>query len=111
MDAAPATHPTRPPVWWMCELLSASSLLQVLYQHPDESLAPDTLSALYSSPDVLAAPPVAEHGAFRFADARGSYQVRFCRYRFWATGELKYRGAVVGDRALYLIVKIIRFYC
>jgi hypothetical protein len=28
---------------------------------------------LYSSPDVLAAPPVASHGAFRFADARGSY--------------------------------------
>ena len=98
----------------MCELLSASSLLQVLYQHPDESLAPDTLSALYSSPDVLAAPPVAEHGAFRFADARGSYQVRFCRYRFWATGELKYRGAVgLGYRSTFkrTLFVIIRFYC
>ena len=39
-------------------------------------------------------------------------QVRFCRYRFCATGELKYRGAV-GRRQVHctLIVKIIRFYC
>jgi hypothetical protein len=36
--------------------------------------------------------------------------VRFCRYRFCATGELKYRGAV-GTRQVHctLIVKIIRF--
>jgi hypothetical protein len=40
------------------------------------------------------------------------HQVSFCRYRFCATGELKYRGAV-GRRQVHctLIVKIIRFYC
>jgi hypothetical protein len=41
----------------------------------------------------------------------GREKVRFCRYRFCATGELKYRGAV-GRRQVHctLIVKIIRFY-
>ena len=39
-------------------------------------------------------------------------QVGFCRYRFCATGELKYRGAVgLGYRSTVPIVKIIRFYC
>ena len=41
-------------------------------------------------------------------------QVRFCQHRFSPTGELGYRGAVVGDRSTvqaYLIVEIIRFYC
>ena len=41
-------------------------------------------------------------------------QVRFCRHQFSPTGELGYRGAVVGDRSTvqaYLIVEIIRFYC
>jgi hypothetical protein len=41
-------------------------------------------------------------------------QVRFCRYRFCATGELKYRGAVgLGYRSTYkrTLFVIIRFYC
>jgi hypothetical protein len=48
----------------------------------------------------------------RHLNAQSPTQVRFCRYRFCATGELKYRGAV-GRRQVHctLIVKIIRFYC
>jgi hypothetical protein len=42
------------------------------------------------------------------------YQVRFCRYRFCATGELKYRGAVgLGYRSTYKRAPyclILRFY-
>jgi hypothetical protein len=43
----------------------------------------------------------------------GADQVRFCRYRFCPTGELKYRGAVgLGYRSMYkrTLCLILRFY-
>jgi hypothetical protein len=51
--------------------------VQILYQRPTEWAESSTESmhpAIYASSEVQPAPPVASHGSFRFADARGSYE-------------------------------------
>jgi len=48
-------------------------LIQILYQRPAEWVDGGR-PAIYASRDVQPAPPVASHGSFRFADARGSYE-------------------------------------